>query len=422
MRGMSETIVTNSTSGIASVADVRRQFPALERMHHGFPVAYFDAPGGTQVPRAVAEAMVQYLFHHNANTHWAYPTSEETDAVIAGARTAVADFLNASADEIVFGNNMTTITFHLARALGRTWQSGDEVIVTELDHHANVAPWRALSIDRGIVVRTARMDPQTAQIDLGHLQSLVSRKTKLIAVGGASNAVGTINNLDRIASIARAAGALFFVDAVHLAPHVLIDVRKIGCDFLVCSSYKFYGPHAGILFARLPLLEALPFPKLEPSPDTAPDRAETGTQNQEGIAGIAATIDFLASIGGRPGSRRERLTRAYAALHDSGMQLVTLLWNELSRMPRVRLYGPQPSAPRTPTIGFTIDGMSAERVVRHLAERGLFLSHGDFYAATVIERLGVEALVRAGCACYTTREEVERLIEAVRDLVAGQVS
>jgi cysteine desulfurase family protein (TIGR01976 family) len=418
MRGMSGTIVTASTSGIASVGDIRRQFPALERMHHGFPVAYFDAPGGTQVPRSVADAMSDYLFHHNANTHWAYPTSEETDVVIAESRTAVADFLNASADEIVFGNNMTTIAFHLARALGRTWQSGDEVIVTELDHHANVAPWRALSIDRGIVVRTARMNPQTAQIDLGHLESLVSKKTRLIAVGGASNALGTINNLEHVAAIARASDALFFVDAVHLAPHELIDVRKIGCDFLACSAYKFYGPHAGILFARLPLLESLPFPKLEPSPDTAPDRAETGTQNQEGIAGIGATIDFLASIGGERGDRRERLVRAYGALHDTGMQLITLLWNELSRIPRVHLYGPTPSQPRTPTIGFTIDRMTAEQVVRALVERGLFLSHGDFYAATVIERLGVEALVRAGCSCYTTRDEVERLIEGVREIVS----
>jgi len=400
------------------IAQIRRQFPALERMHRGFPVAYFDAPGGTQVPRPVAEAMTDYLFHHNANTHWAYPTSEETDATIAAAREAAADFLNASSSEIVFGNNMTTITFHLARTLGRTWQGGDEVIVTELDHHANVAPWHALSIDRGIVVRTARMNPQTAQIDLEHLASLVGKKTRLIAVGGASNAVGTVNDLDRVASLARAAGALFFVDAVHLAPHELIDVRKIGCDFLACSSYKFYGPHAGILFGRLPLLESLPFPKLEPSPDSVPDRAETGTQNQEGIAGIGATIDFLASIGGDRGGRRERLARSYAALHDMGMELVTMLWDELSRMSRVRLYGPPLSEPRTPTIGFTIDGMTAEQVVRALVERGLFLSHGDFYAATVIERLGVEALVRAGCACYTTREEVERLIEGVREIVS----
>ena len=259
------------------VNEIRAHFPALQRHHNGRPVAYFDAPGGTQVPRAVADAMTRYLFEHNANTHWAYPSSAETDAMITASREAVADFLNASPSEVVFGANMTTLTFHLARALGRTWSAGDEVIVTELDHHANVAPWRALESERGIVVRAARMNPETAQTDMEHLASLVTPRTRLIAVGGASNAVGTVTNLDRIAAVAKSAGALFFVDAVHLAPHELIDVREIGCDFLGCSSYKFYGPHAGILFAREALLASLPFPKLAPAPDHAPERAETGT-------------------------------------------------------------------------------------------------------------------------------------------------
>ncbi|MGH9422639.1 MAG: aminotransferase class V-fold PLP-dependent enzyme, partial [Thermoanaerobaculia bacterium] len=221
-----------SAMTVASIDAIRAHFPALDRLHNGKPVAYFDAPGGTQVPRVVAEAMTDYLFHHNANTHWLYPTSEETDAIIDCSREAVADLFNATPHEIAFGANMTTLTFHLGRALGRTWAAGDEVIVTELDHHGNVAPWRALEIDRGIVVRTARMIPETAQIDYEHLASLVSSRTKLIAVGAASNAVGTINDLGRVAAIAREAGALFFVDAVHLAPHELIDVRRIGCDFL----------------------------------------------------------------------------------------------------------------------------------------------------------------------------------------------
>ena len=296
---------------------LRSQFPALERIYKGYPVAYFDAPGGTQVARVVAEAMNDYLFHHSANTHWAYPTSIESDAIIAASRDAVGDFLNCSPDEVVFGANMTTLTFHLARTLGRTWSEGDEVIVTDLDHHANVAPWRALQIDRGVVVRSARMIRETAQIDWEHLRELVSPRTKLIAIGGASNATGTVNNLALGASLAREAGALLFVDAVHLAPHELIDVQRIGCDFLACSSYKFYGPHAGILFARRALLESLPFPKLIPAPDTAPERAETGTQCHEAIAGIGATVDFLASIGDG-GTRRERLGRAYQSLHDEG--------------------------------------------------------------------------------------------------------
>ena len=392
---------------------VRDQFPALERIHNGVPVAYFDGPGGTQVPRAVAAAMTDYLFHHNANTHWAYPTSIETDAILAAARVAVGDFLNCAAEEVVFGANMTTLTFHLARTLGRTWSEGDEVIVTDLDHHANVAPWRALEIDRGVSVRSARLIRETAQIDWDHLRELVSPRTKLIAIGGASNACGTINDLERAASVARAAKALLFVDAVHLAPHELIDVQRIGCDFLACSAYKFYGPHAGILFARRALLEALPFPKLIPAPDTAPERAETGTQCHEAIAGIGATIDFIASMG--TGTiRRERLASAYAALHEEGLRFSRMLWDGLS--PHVKLHGPPPTMPRTPTFAFSIDGRDDEQVVRTLAEDGLFLSHGDFYALTAVRELGapMASVVRAGCACYTTEEEVRRLIEHIR--------
>ena len=396
------------------VETIRSHFPALDRVHNGHPVAYFDAPGGTQVPRVVAEAMTEYLFHHNANTHWLYPTSEETDAIIERSREAVADLLNAAPAEIIFGANMTTLTFHLARALGRTWQAGDEVIVTELDHHGNVAPWRALEIDRGIVVRSVRMIPETAQLDYEHLASLVSPQTKLIAAGAASNAVGTINDLARVGAIARDWGALFFVDAVHLAPHALIDVRDIACDFLACSSYKFYGPHAGILFARRELLDALPFPKLVPAPDWSPERAETGTQNHEAIAGITATIDFLASLGGEGGSRRERLARAYAALHDRAEPQLRMLWDGLTSLPKVRVYGPPPGQPRTPTVSFTIDGVHPDDIARRLAGKGLFASNGDFYALTCIERLGcADGVVRIGCAAYTTDDEVRRLVDEV---------
>jgi cysteine desulfurase family protein (TIGR01976 family) len=403
-----------------STTDIRTHFPALERVHRGAPVAYFDAPGGTQAPRVVADAIADYLFHHNANTHWAYPSSAETDEILFAAREAAADLLNASPHEIAFGANMTTLTIHLSRALGRTWSPGDEVILTELDHHANVAPWVALEIDRGVVVRVARMIPETAQVDYEHLASLVSPRTKLIAIGGASNAVGTVNDLERVARIAKSCGALFFVDAVHLAPHELIDVQRIGCDFLACSAYKFYGPHVGILFARRALFDVLPFVKLTPAPDTAPERAETGTQNHEGIAGAHAAIDFLASFAGTEGSRRERLGRTFAALHDRGLAMTRRLWNALAEMPRVRLYGPDPTQPRTPTIGFTIDRISAEDVSRRLAESALFVSHGDFYAMTAIERLGIEALVRVGCACYTTDEEIDRLIASVGQIARAE--
>jgi cysteine desulfurase family protein (TIGR01976 family) len=400
-----------------NVEAIRAQFPALARQHNGKPVAYFDAPGGTQVPVPVANAMRDYLFHHNANTHWAYPTSAETDAIITGAREAMADLLNARPGEIAFGNNMTTLTFHLGRALGRMWSEGDEVIVTELDHHANVAPWRALEIDRGIVVRTARMIVETGQLDYDHLASLVNERTKLVAVGGASNAIGTINDLPRVMKIAKDAGVLTFVDAVHLTPHELIDVKALGCDFLACSSYKFYGPHAGILYGRYEILDTIPFPKLAPAPDRAPERAETGTQNHEGIAGIAATVDFLASIGGpvggNSGTRRERLTRAYASLHQEGLKLTRMLWDALTSMKNIRVYGPPPTQPRTPTISFVVEGAQCDDVARMLAGHALFASSGDFYAATVCQRYGIESLVRVGCGCYTTEADVERLVAAL---------
>lgn len=395
---------------------IRAQFPALDRIHNDVPVAYFDAPGGTQVPRAVAEAMTDYLYHHNANTHWEYPTSAETDAILADAREAVADLLNATAEEIAFGNNMTSLAFHLGRALGRMWGEGDEIIVTELDHHANVAPWQALTVDRGVVVKTARMICETGELDYEHLESLVTDSTKLIAIGGASNAIGTINDIERVVKIAKAAGALTFVDAVHLAPHELIDVKKIGCDFLACSSYKFYGPHAGILYGRYELMDVLPFPKLLPAPDRAPERVETGTQNHEGIAGVAATVDFIASLGGEEGTRRERLARAYAALHEDGARLIRMLWDGLAAMPHVRLYGPPPGRPRTPTLSFTIERMHAHDLARALAKKGLFCSSGDFYAATVCDRYNVDAFLRAGCVCYTTQDDVIRLIDAVGSL------
>jgi cysteine desulfurase family protein (TIGR01976 family) len=398
-----------------NIESIRAAFPALSRTHNDLPVAYFDAPGGTQVPRVVGEAMTDYLYHHNANTHWPFPSSAETDAMLLAAREAAADFLNASPGEIVFGNNMTTLNFHLGRALGRTWQAGDEVIVTDLDHHANVAPWRALEVDRGIVVRNARFVDEQAQLDYEHLASLVTKRTKLIAVGGASNATGTINDLERVAAIAKAAGALLFVDAVHLAPHELVDVRRIGCDFLACSSYKFYGPHARILFARRELLESLPFPKLAPASDDAPDRAETGTQNHEGIAGIAATIEFLASLGGAEGTRRERLARSFADLHEDGLKLTRILWEGLSAIPKLRLYGPSPERPRTPTVTFTIEGICSTDVASALAERAIFASNGDFYAQSCVQQLNPtgEGLVRIGCACYTSEDEVRRLVDEV---------
>ena len=402
---------------ITSTAEIRTSFPALARTHNNQPVAYFDGPGGTQVPLQVVEAMNDYLYNHNANTHWAYPTSEETDAALAEARQTCADLLNASPGEIAFGANMTTLTFHLARALGLQYGSGDEIIVTELDHHANVAPWQRLSIERGVRVKTAKLVTETGQLDWDGFEQLITPKTKLIAIGAASNALGTINDVRRAIAMARSVGALAFVDAVHYAPHALVDVQALDCDFLAMSAYKFYGPHVGVLFGKETLLESIDFPKLIPAPDAAPENVETGTQNQEGMVGAGAAVDFLASLASGE-SRRARLSSAYRELHLRSSELTRRLWNGLSSLKRVRLYGPAPDVPRTPTVAFTMDGVASTEVSRRLASRGLFLSHGDFYAATVVDRFGLgdEGLVRAGCACYTTEDEVDRLIEGVAEI------
>ena len=399
---------------VESTAGIRARFPALRRTHNERPVAYFDGPGGTQVPVSVVEAMTAYLYDHNANTHWLYPSSAETDALLLAARESVADLLNVSAQEVSFGNNMTTITFHLARGLGRGWGKGDEVVITELDHHANVAPWRALERERGITVRVARMLPDRGVVDWDHLTSLVNRNTRLLAIGAASNAFGTINDIPAAAALAHGVGALLFVDAVHYAAHGVVDAQAWDCDFLACSSYKFYGPHAGVLFARRDLLASLDVPKLDPAPNDVPERIETGTQNHEGMVGTGAAVEFLASLA-TGDTRRERLTSAIGALHQRGEALLSQMWNGLAALPRVTLYGPPPGHPRTPTLAFTVTGMSSDDVARALVHDGVFVSHGDFYATTSVERIGhaADGIVRAGCACYTTADEVSRLVDGV---------
>src|SRR4051794_18974843 len=370
--------VTFRSPATQTVGDIRASFPALERRQGGVPVAYFDGPGGTQVPRNVVKAMESYLYHHNANTHWPYPTSEETDGLLQAARVALADLLGADATGIAFGANMTTLSFHLARALGRSWGPGDTIVVTELDHHANIAPWRALERDRGVSVATVPMLPQTGQLDWSRLEALLEGRPRLLAIGGASNALGTVNDVVRASALARDAGALSFIDAVHLAPHEPVDVRRIGCDFLACSAYKFYGPHIGIMFARESVLSGLDVPKLDPAPDSAPERLETGTLNHEGIVGAAAAVNFLASLG-QGDTRRARLTRTFAELRTRGQALVRRLWDGLSQIQGITVYGPAPSSPRTPTIAFTVAGIPADLVAERLARRAVFVSSGDFY-------------------------------------------
>lgn len=429
---------TQPTSSTISTEEIRKQFPALERVHNGFPVAYFDGAGGTQTPRVVVDAVSDYLLNHNANTHWEYPTSHETDAIIEAARVAFADFLNASANEIVFGPNTTTMIYHLSRALGRSLGPGDEIVITELEHHANVAPWQALEIERGVRLNISRMDPESGQLDWDDFERLVTKKTKVVSFGAGCNALGTVNDYRRAVELAHSVGALALVDAVHYAPYFLADVKETDCDFLTCSAYKFYGPHVSVFYGKKDLLESIDFPKLEPAPKTAPERVEMGTQNHEGIAGAAATVDFYASLVGGTDfslcndatadprntdlslchSRRERLESTFKGLREHSSAQVKRLWQELSNIKGVHLYGPPPDVARTPTVSFTIDRVASTEVARQLAERGLFASHGDFYAATVIERLGLapEGLVRVGCACYTSDEEIERLIEAVAEI------
>lgn len=405
------------TTPSVSIEEIRSQFPALERIHNGHPAAYFDGPGGTQVPRSVVEAMNDYLFNHNANTHWGYPTSDETDELIEDARQAFADFFNASSEEVAFGQNMTSLTFHLSRALGRGFEAGDEIIVTELDHHGNVDTWRALETDREVVIRVLPMDIESGELFLDELPGLINDRTKVLAIGAASNALGTITDVAAACKIARDAGVLSFVDAVHFAPHSLIDVKAIGCDFLACSAYKFYGPHIGIIYGRKELLSSIDFPKLRPAPDNSPDRVETGTQSHESIVGAAAAVDFIASLG-EGDTRRDRLASAFGAMHEREGVLARRLWAGLSEIDGVRLYGPPPSRPRTSLVSFTVGDIPSSEVSKQLADRGLFVSHGNFYAATVVERLGLEdqGLVRVGCSVYTTEDEIDRIVDGVREI------
>ena len=448
------TTISQPSAQTLSTEEIRTAFPSLLRRHNDHPVAYFDGAGGTQTPRVVVDAVADYLLNHNANTHWEYPTSHETDAIIESARHTFADFLNASANEIVFGPNTTTMIYHLSRALGRTLGPGDEIVITELEHHANVAPWQALVVERGLTLKVAQMDPETGQLDWSDFERLVTKKTKVVAFGAGCNALGTVNDYRRAVELAHSAGALALVDAVHYSPYFLCDVKATDCDFLTCSAYKFYGPHVSVFYGKKDLLESVDFPKLQPAPDAAPERAEMGTQNHEGIAGAAAAVDFYASLAGYgtpthrgservrtgsgPGSpsgqpawgggcdlvkdstssRRANLQSAFTGLRAHSAPQVKRLWESLSGINGVRLYGPPPDVERTPTVSFTVKNVASTDVARRLADRGLFASHGDFYAATVIERLGLapEGLVRVGCACYTSDEEIERLIEAVREI------
>ena len=405
-------------------ARVRADFPVFERRVGGRPIAFFDGPGGSQVPRRVADAVRDYLLMHNANTHGCFATSEETDAAIGGARERVAALLNApSPREVAFGANMTTLAFHLSRSLGREWGLGDEVVVTELDHQANVAPWTRAAEDREATVRVVPFSPDTFTLDLDALERMLSPRTRLVAVGAASNAIGTVNDVARVAARARQAGALTFVDAVHYTPHRLPDVQAFACDFLACSAYKFFGPHVGVLWGRAEHLERLAPYKVPPAADHAPERWETGTLNHEGIVGTGAAVEWLASLADEPGdSLRESLERGYEAMHRHESRLFAAMYDGLGSIRGVRVYGPPADGERTPTAGFTIEGVPPDEAARRLGAEGVFVWNGDFYATTVCDALGLSGcggLIRAGIAPYTTDEDVQRLLDGVHRLTRG---
>jgi len=407
---------------------IRRQFPALQQAVNGREVIYLDGPGGTQVPQRVIDAMADYLARSNANTHGSFTTSRRTDAVIAAARDAMADLLGCEADEIVFGTNMTTMTFAVSRAIGRELRPGDEILLTRLDHDANIAPWSTLE-EHGAVIRLVDIDPKDCTLDMGDLRRQLNDRTRLIAVCYASNAVGTINDVTEIARLAHAVGALVFVDAVHFVPHGPIDVRALDCDFLACSPYKFFAPHVGVLYGKREHLRRLRPYKVRPATQDSPERWETGTQNHEGLAGVTAAIEYLAELGRRTGpnvgdvrtsKRRPVLLAAMEAIRGYERKLVEPLIRGLLAIPGVTVYGITDPARfdwRTPTVALRLAGQTPQELARFLAEQGMFTWAGNYYAINLTERLGVETaggMLRLGLVHYNTAEEVARVVDALR--------
>jgi len=424
---MSTPAVQGTTTEAFDIDWVRAQFPSLKLQVNGHVAAFLDGPAGTQVPKQVIEAVENYFVNANANTYGAFETSRRNDAMIAAARAAMADFFNCHPNEVVFGQNMTTITFALARAIGRELKAGDEIVVTTLDHDANVAPWRALE-EKGVVIQEVDIRENDCTLDLEDLKRKITPKTKLVAVGYASNMVGTINPIAEITNLAHAAGALMFVDAVHFAPHGLIDVRALNCDFLVCSPYKFFGPHMGTLYGKRELLQRFKPYKVRPATDAIPDCWETGTQVQELIAGIGAAVEYIAELGrhrdASAKSRREAFEAAYRATVPYERTLLTKLLDGLKTIRGVKVYGitdPKRFAERCSTISLRMGEHHPTEIAKFLGDRGLFTWDGNFYAMNLSERLGVEpkgGVLRIGLVHYNTMEEVDRLLSSLSQFAA----
>jgi cysteine desulfurase family protein (TIGR01976 family) len=407
------------------IAWVRKQFPALSQKTNGWSEIFFDGPGGTQVPQKVIDAMVHYLKHTNTNTHGAFARSAMSDEIIVLAHAAMADFVGCDKDEIVFGPNMTTLTFALSRAIGRQLRPGDEIIITRLDHDANFAPWLALE-ERGAVVRVVDINVEDCTLDMTSLVQQINERTKLVAVGYASNAVGTINNVKEIVQLAHSVGAMVFVDAVHYGPHGPLDVRALDCDFLACSPYKFFGPHIGTLYGKREHLTRLIPYKLRPASDQIPDCWETGTQNHEGLAGVIAAVDYIAELGRRiqpnAESPRAQILTAMETIRSYERQLSEELVTGLLRIPGLTLYGIREPARftwRTPTAAIRMAGYTPRELAERLGERGICTWDGNHYALNLTERLGVESsggLLRIGLVHYNTVKEIYLLLETLSEL------
>lgn len=409
------------------VQSVRANFPSLKQEQDGRPVVFFDNPGGTQVPEAVMEGMTRYLLHDNANHGGAFGTSRRSDAMLEEAHRAMADMVGASSPaEIVFGPNMTSLTFTLSRALGRWIKPGDDIVVTRLDHDANISPWMLLARDTGATLRWVDFRTEDCTLDMNDMERQISSRTKIVACAYASNSVGTINDVETVTQMAHHSGALVFIDAVQYAPHGLIDVRALDCDFLACSAYKFFGPHEGVLYGKYDLLDRLPAYKVRPAKDRPPHKFETGTQNHEGIAGTLAAVDYLASLSGISDvPRRAHLDAAMKRIQEYEHRLTTRLLDGLGQVKGLRIFGigdPARVGERVPTVAFRIDGFHPRRVAEHLAGKGIFVWDGNYYALAVTERLGLEdkgGMVRVGLVHYNTEEEVDRLLEALNALTGS---
>jgi len=399
---------------------IRSYFPSLRQTQEGKPVVFFDNPGGTQCPQMMIDAVSSYLMNDNANHGGAFATSIRSDAMLDDAHQAMADMLGAaSPDEIVFGANMTTLTFSISRALGRLLSPGDEIIITHLDHDANIAPWLLLARDTGAVVRWVDIRPEDCTLDMASFEAQISRKTKIVATGYASNAVGTINDVKTIVQMAHTVGALAYIDAVQYAPHGPTDVTALGCDFLVCSAYKFFGPHVGVLYGKLGLLERLSAYKVRPADDHPPFKFETGTLNHEGIAGTRAAVEYLGQISNAKSlvsNRRERILAGMAAIKEYEQALSTRLISGLQQIKGLKIWGitdPARLHQRVPTVSFTLEGHHPRQIAETLGQRGIYVWDGNYYALAIMERLSLEpngGMVRVGPVHYNTVQEIDRLL------------